>query len=405
MRQLSMTGRDYRRLGLLACVSSAALGFMGAATAAEHTTALKNGTIGYVLTDLFWSVYQTPTAKEECPEGFNLGPREQFGLLFPASKKRTVLDTHLKYELDTWHPTSDPDPLPFHEVQGKFSYGMNLDGKIDDNDFVHPVSGEQGIDNQVYRAVGCIIGFRGPDGVEYIFQNKGIATGRFNRTMIEVSGVDSLTNDDSVQVTIYRGIDRLLTDATGNTIMPGGSQRIDTRWGSKIVRQMAGQIVDGVLTTEPILDVVIPWQNLGVPSIQLIRDFRMQLKLSDDRAEGLVAGYADVDTYYTQLLRNDSTHHLADGQTSGISLRKSLGRLADAYPDPQTGDNTAISTALDSKWVQVYIQHPDGDEAKAQFTKNALEQVEQDRIARSNASNDTHRQASGSKAASVPTAR
>lgn len=318
------------------------------------------GRIGYVMTNLFWSVYQTPDAKQECPNGFNDGPREQFEILFPNPQNRTVVETQLKQEIETWHPTDEPDPLPFHYVEGPYSYGLNLDNETGPNDFTHPDGGE-GIDNEVYRAVGCIIGFRGPDGVEVIFQDKAIADRRYNRTMIELTGVDDLANDDDVTVTVYRGLDRLLTDATGLKVMSGGSQRVDTRWGAKLIRQTRGKIVDSVLTTEPIAEAIIPWMNLSVPTVQLIRDMRLQLTLSPTDANGLVAGYADVDTWYKQLIRNDSTHHLSNGQISGISLYKALRRLADAYPDPETGDNTAISTALDVKMTQVFIVHPDRD--------------------------------------------
>ena len=328
---------------------------------------LRDGRIGYVMTNLFWSVYQTPDAKEECPKGFNDGPREQFEILFPDVESRTVVDTQLAQEIETWHPTTDPDPLPFYDIEGPYSYGLNLDGEVGQNDFTHP-DGTQGIDNEVYRAVGCIIGFRGPDGVEVIFQDKAIADRAYNRTMIELSGVDNLENDDSVTVTVYRGMDRLLTDATGMKVMSGGSQRVDLRWGAKLIRQTEGKIVDSVLTTEPIADVVIPWMNLGVPTFQLIRDMRFQLDLSPTNANGLIAGYADVDTYYKQLIRNDSTHHLSNGQISGISLYKALSRLADAYPDPETGRNTAISTALDVKMAQVFIVHPDGEASMPQHT-------------------------------------
>ncbi|MGI9205147.1 MAG: hypothetical protein ACR2Q3_14115 [Woeseiaceae bacterium] len=318
-----------------------------------------DGKIGYVMTNLFWSVYQTPDAKQECPNGFNDGPREQFEILFPDPENRTVVDTQLKQEIETWHPTDDPDPLPFHDVQGPYSYGLNLDNENGPNDFMHPDGGD-GIDNEVYRAVGCIIGFRGPDGVEVIFQDKAIADRRYNRTMIELTGVDDLANDNDVTVTVYRGLDRLLTDATGLKVMSGGSQRVDMRWGAKLIRQTQGKIVDSVLTTEPIAEAIIPWMNLSVPTVQLIRDMRLQLTLTTDAANGLVAGYADVDTWYKQLIRNDSTHHLSNGQISGISLYKALRRLADAYPDPETGANTAISTALDVKMTQVFIVHPDG---------------------------------------------
>ena len=213
----------------------------------------ENGTIGYVMTNLFWAVYQTPDGKTECPQGYNDGPREQFAVLFPDHERMTVEETQLKQEIETWHPTSEPDPLPFYEIEGSLSYGLNLDGETGANDFTHP-NGEEGIDNEVYRAVGCIIGFRGPDGVEVIFQDKAITDRRYNRMMIELTGIDSLVNDDAVTVNLYRGLDRLLTDATGLKAMPGGSQRIDMRWGASLIRQTSGEIVDGVLTTEPVAE-------------------------------------------------------------------------------------------------------------------------------------------------------
>ncbi|MCG8414659.1 MAG: hypothetical protein MI746_10620 [Pseudomonadales bacterium] len=318
---------------------------------------LRDGKIGYVMTDLFWSVYQTEDASQECPRGFNDGPREQFEELFPYHEGLSVEETQLKQEIETWHPSTEPDGFEFLEVEGELSWGLNLDGEVGPNDFRHP-DGTPGIDNEVYRAVGCVIGFRGPDGVEYIFQNKAIVDERYNRMMIELSGVESLDNDDAVTVTVYRGMDRLLTDATGSKVMPGGTQRVDRRWGESLIREVNARIVEGKLITEPMTDMVIPWQNLRVPSIQLIRDARLVLDLTETNATGLLAGYADVDTWYYQLIRNDSTHHLSNGQISGISLYKALRRLADAYPDSETGDNTAISTALDIKMTQVFITHP-----------------------------------------------
>ena len=327
----------------------------GSTNSFAQNSVLKDGRIGYVMTDLFWSVYQTETV-EECPRGFNDGPREQFEQLFPAHEFLSIEETQLKQEIETWHPNTEPDGFEFLEVEGGLSWGLNLDGKVGPNDFVHP-DGTPGIDNEVYRAIGCIIGFRGPDGVEYIFQNKAILDRRYNRMMIELSGVDDLENDEELTVTWYRGMDRLLTDATGQKVMAGGTQRIDHRWGSSLVRETSGRIENGVLTTDPIGDLVVPWMNLSVPSIHQFKDARLQLNLTEQNATGLLAGYADVDTWYYQLIRNDSTHHLSNGQISGISLYKALRRLADAHPDPETGENTAISTALDIKMTQVFVNH------------------------------------------------
>src|SRR6266850_1245897 len=216
-------GARAMRRTLLAGIAVMAVGAAGAA----GTAAPKGRTIGYVMTSLYWSLYQTLDGKKECPQGFNDGPREQYAALFPQGKQRTVADTQLKLESQTWLPSAAfPDPTPLHEATGGVAYGMNLDGKVGPHDFTGP-DGERGIDNQLYRALGCIIGFRGPDGVEFIFEPKEIRDSRFNRLMIELAGVDDLVNDDDVTVTVYRGLDRLLTDATGNQALPGGSQRID----------------------------------------------------------------------------------------------------------------------------------------------------------------------------------
>lgn len=331
----------------------------------------KDRTIGYVLTSLYWSIYQTPNGKTECPKGFNDGPREQYAALYPNDgKKRSVIETQLKLESETWYPANTPDPTPFHEATGAISYGMNLDGKIGPNDFTSP-DGERGIDNQLFRALGCIIGYRGPDGIEAIFLPKAILDLRFDRMMIELTNVHDLANDDNVQVTVYRGLDRLLTDATGNKVMPGGSQRIDDRFGKSFIKQFRGKIVDGVLTTEPVDRLVIPWTEMDSPTIQIMRGARLRLKLTPTGAEGMLAGYTDVDTWYKQLLRNDSTHHLSNGQISGISVYKALRRLADGYPDSATGANTAISSALNAKFAQVFIQHPPGEAVKAELQRTA----------------------------------
>lgn len=342
-----------RKIQRLAGVLAAAAAIASSGVKADESH-LQDGTIGYVMTDLFWSVYQTADAKQECPRGFNDGPREQFAKLYPNYEEMSVEETQLKQEIQTWHPTTEPDGFEFLSVEGDLSWGLNLDGETGPNDFTHP-DGTSGIDNEVYRSVGCIIGFRGPDGVEYIFQNKAIIDAPYNRMMIEISNVDNLENDDNVTITVSRGMDRLLTDATGENVMPGGTQRVDTRWGKSLIRQMQGSIKDSVLTTQPIDDLIIPWMNLGVPSIHLIRDMRLQLNLTPEGASGVMAGYADVDTWYKQLIRNDSTHHLSNGQISGISLYKALRQFADAYPDPESGDNTAISTSLDVKMTQVFV--------------------------------------------------
>jgi hypothetical protein len=330
--------------------------------AGAHAEGVKNRTIGYVLTNKAWAVYQTPDGKTECPNGFNDGPREQFAKLFPNDgKKRTLLETQLAREADTWFPaaneeSTDKGVLPYYEVAGKIGPGLNLDGKVGPNDFTDP-HGERGIDNELYRVLGCVAGFRGPDGAYFFFQNDYMQRYIFNRVLIEITDVDDLTNDDDVTVTTYRGLDPLLTSANGKDFIPGETQRVDERWGKRYIHSFKGKIVNGVLTTAAV-DAKIPYANTFDTNDDLsIKAARFRLKLTPTSAEGLLGGYVDVAEWHHQLATNWSSHHSSYGQMSIPSITRALRRRADAYPDPQTGKNTAISAALDVKFIQAYILH------------------------------------------------
>jgi hypothetical protein len=138
--------------------------------------------------------------------------------------------------------------------------------------------------------------------------------------------------------------------------MPGGSNRVDARFGAKFIHHLKGKIANGVLTTEP-ADVYWPWAVFfRRPGGYEIRGMQLNVKLDSEKGEGLVGGYADVDSWASQLVRSWSTHHSSYGGLSQPSLYPVLRRLADGYPD-KTGANTAISSALTVSMVQVFIQH------------------------------------------------
>src|SRR5688500_5377546 len=109
--------------------------------------------------------------------------------------------------------------------------------------------------------------------------------------MIELTGVDDLVDDPEVEVTILRGRDRLLTDATGEKIIPGGTQRVDMRWGKKYIQRLQGKIEGGVLTTAP-ADVSLPHAiYLEKPGEDNWKGAQFRLKLTPERAEGMLAGF------------------------------------------------------------------------------------------------------------------
>lgn len=322
----------------------------------QTASAVPGRTIGYVMTHRKWAVYTTPGAAQECPRGINDGQREQFKILFPDDgTQRTIVDTQLKWEGETWHPSRSSEPYPFREVQGKIGTGLNLDGEIGPEDFTSP-DGEPGIDNQLYRAIGCLAGYNSTQAYVAFYEEDAMRRTSFNTLLIEITDVDDLVNDDDVTVTTYRGLDKLLNDARGEYIA-GGTQRVDSRWGKDFVNGFKGRIRNGVLEAGPgtfRAGLSIAFGDTGVHEIE---DARFRLKLTPQSAAGFIGGYTPVWSWYLQLNSGWATHHLNYGRISAPSLWRSLMRLADGHPDA-SGQNTSISAALEVKFSQVFIVHP-----------------------------------------------
>jgi hypothetical protein len=362
-----------KRALLLSCVSAA--GLLGASVAAEAVSpgeeALKNRGIAYVMTDNQWAVYQTPEAKEECPQGLSKwGPRERFKAMFPDDgTKRTLKETQIALEGSIWNPAPGPDKFEYVLAGGTISHGLNLDGKIGANDFTSP-DGQKGVDNQLFRVIGCDDNMRGPNGPIYGIGGSYVRNVTFNRVLLVLTNVDDLRNDPDVDITVTRGLDSLMTDAGGDRMLPGGTQRVDTRWTKKFTQHLKGKIVDGVLTTTPAAVVKILDTRNRAPEEELIRDGRFQLKLTPDRAEGVLAGYVDIERFYFNFNKEFATFVQAYGRTDAHGMYKKLTELADGYPDPKTGANTAISGAMLLKFTQAFVEYPGKQVAAKDDTSN-----------------------------------
>lgn len=322
--------------------------------AASEGAAPEGGSIAYVITNLSWALQSTPEMTE-CPHGLNDGVREQFKLLFPdvPGHAREFADTQLQRQVESYHPTTAPDALPFLEGEGPFAPGLDLDGVEGPEDFTGP-DGARGIDNQMHRVLGCIANYRAPDGPIRFFEDEMILRENYNRLIVQLTGVDSLLDDTDVEVMIFRGRDKVLVDAGGLKALPGGTQRIDTRWGSRYIRHTRGRIEKGVLSTE-LVDLRYPWDAFYMPTDQYMWGARLHLALTPEGAEGLVAGYTDIETWYMHMLRNWSAHYQSYGKSSGSSIYKAMRRLADGVPDPGTGARRAISSALAAKFSEVRV--------------------------------------------------
>lgn len=336
---------------LAAAAVLATLGSSGASAA----DAVSSRSIAYVLTTFHWAVHATPE-KSECPQGFNDGPREQYAALFPNDgTKRKMLDSELKREASVWFPDLEPDAFPFKEAGGAVAPGLNLDDQAGADDFTSP-EGERGIDNQLYRALGCVEDYR-PGGSLYHFNNFYTQNRNYTRVVVHLTDVDSLANDDDVTVTMHRGFDVLPTSASGQQFIPYGTQRIDSRWGGKsFTRRFRGRISNGVLTTAP-ADINIPYNYaFNDRGMIRIRDARLKINLTDEQAEGLWGGYIDVWSWYRAVNGALGTFSLSYGKQSSASVYKALNKLADAHLDPETGRNTAISGAIKVTFKHTFIE-------------------------------------------------
>lgn len=345
-------------------------GVASAAGAAAPPSAPPNRTIAYVQYWNHWAVYQTADGKQECPQGLSAwGPEERYWKLFGKhGAGHTVEETQIAIEGRRWNPERGADAFPFQAASGPTSYGLNLDGKVGPKDFTGP-DGATGIDNELFRVIGCIHNYRGPAGAIYAVGEITFRRSTYNRLMLVLTNVDDLKNDPDVDVTISRGINDLITDATGEVVLPGGTQVLDTRWTKLMTQTLKGRIVDGVLTTVPVSVVRVPDVRRNIPVDALFYDGRFQLKLTPDYAEGVLGGYVDIDRFYFSYNREYSENVQVAGWEDPRSTYAQLTARADARPDPAHGFNTAISGAMLMKFAQTFVVPADAPrDAK---TKNA----------------------------------
>jgi len=256
------------------------------------------------------------------------------------------------------------DP-PLKIVEGTVSYGMNMDGTTDGHATPKTckhtkftgVDGEPNIDNQMYRLLGCVYGWHFY-GQYQDNANVNRKTTGFGINIIEISGVDDPRNDPDVTVNWYHAIDQYALDAHGD-FTPYASYRIEMRDGKSPYGAPAkGKIVDGVLTTEP-ANMVLPWYGNYSWMDSKFRDLKLRLKVADDgkSAKGMVAAYYDVDQLMYYITGLGVVSYSA--QSNCPSIYVAAHQLADGYPDPKTGECTALSAAYNFDAVAAFAIHPD----------------------------------------------
>jgi predicted lipoprotein with Yx(FWY)xxD motif len=337
--------------------------------------------MGFVVTSFFTAIYETKTL-DECPSGLaatndeiwwkSLSPKDRIapthdGDLEPAARMRASSLRGSHGEDVCWNPTSVEEP-PLRTVKGRISYGLNLDGTQDGHQtakscahdkFAGP-DGEVGIDNQLYRALGCIHGWRADGYVETNANSDRLSNSK-GTILLEVTGSHALPLEGDVTVKIYKAGDSLPKDSKGN-ILPYASYRIDdiALYGATL----HGSVKDGVLVTEP-TDARLPYFGNNQETNFLIRGLRLRLSIDPvtGAAKGMIAGYHDVDNLWDYIRK--SGYLAATGHFSCPAVYQAFHTLADGVRDPQTGACTALSAAYNIEAVPAFVIHRDPDTPKA----------------------------------------
>jgi hypothetical protein len=254
------------------------------------------------------------------------------------------------------NPTAAPDP-GVHTVVGQFAPGFNLDGKGAEspNGFEDPETHEKGINNEYFRAMGCFSSHRAMPPARPLQWSGSWDSQRFamRAWLISITG-DDLGKDGDVTVTFDRALRPLMADANGN-VQRDETFRIDSDPRSHNI--FHGTIKDGVIGITP-GDFHIMGDPVVIPR-WLIHNTHLRLRLSPDGTlSGLIGGYQPWRQLYFFYAQGSYSYEAMAGlDMSGIYYV--LRRLADAEPDPATGQNMAISVAYRIEAVPALILPPE----------------------------------------------
>ncbi len=248
------------------------------------------------------------------------------------------------------HPWTVADPK-LTSVVGDYAYGFNLDGKITDASFIDPQTQEAGIDNQLFRAMGCIEQFRG--SFEYRPTFWAFIWGSMKETtpawLVSVTGED-LDADGPVTITFDRAVERLFFGPTGAAVSDM-TYRADPDPRSHHV--FDGQIKDGFLTITKPGELRLLLDTLSFPEF-VLSNTHLRMAMTPDKLDGFVGGYQPLWDYYFGIAQGGLAYEgMIVNDAPGIYHL--LRRHADGNPDPETGEFTSISAVYHLEGVPVFV--------------------------------------------------
>jgi hypothetical protein len=359
---------------------------------------MQGGTAGFVVSDIKYALGPDASETGACPDGMTKNASEIYiaerkvvqaqGESDEAFTKRVdqgskpYLQTSDGENFCSFPELAEPDPH-FKTIQRSDIKvrGINIDGRASLNDFLD-AQGNRGIDNQFFRVVGCSRSFQS-EGLSNHFVTT-MKTGAWGIT-IQLSGLDDIKNDSEVEVVIAANADPIQLSAARDALPYATYARSqDPRFRT----ETTARIVDGVLTSDPVdmrFHKVVNSMILERP----LQQARVVATLSEDGVlSGYLAGYTLVEQLY------DLVYGYRSGKTSGgdpSPLRErsangtayvlghtcnggyyALKEHADAFPDPETGLFTAVSTQYEFSAIPAFIVDIETKSVNSELTPGRL---------------------------------
>ncbi len=252
------------------------------------------------------------------------------------------------------NPTSTPDP-GLVGVSGAIAEGLNLDGN-EKTGFTSP-TGEKGIDNNFYKALGCWKTYRGPPrrSSGALQFNDSMRNGSWT-TVIVVSGkgADPM-NDKKIKVGFYVSDDKMVKDGNGN-IARDYSFRI--RPSVKYEAILPGRSVNGRISSTGPADIMLrnPAYDRELELLRARIDLSMQ---PDGSLRGYVGGYRPWEPIYRGWVNARGPVIEALTWVQLPAVYNALKRNADYSPKGSRGEKTHISYALRVDALPAYVLTPD----------------------------------------------
>lgn len=253
------------------------------------------------------------------------------------------------------HPTSTPDQ-GLVGVTGTIGEGIDLDGDRQ-NGFTGP-SGETGIDNAFYRALGCWKTYRGPPRLSSgaLQFNDAMRDGAWTVVVVIAGKGNDPANDPDVTVGVYPSGDRLVKDAMGQ-IAPDYTFRV--RPDARLEGVFKARSVGGRITSTAPAHEVWMRDPGHARQVQLLQA-RVDLTLKPDGSlSGYIGGYRPWQAVYDGWVAARGPVIEALTWVRLPDVYYALRRNADYSPSGPTGAKTHISFAFRIDAVPAFVVSPD----------------------------------------------